>query len=41
MALPYAAVLLRGVGKMAQPSERQMVEDLAGRLSIEKVVWLD
>jgi hypothetical protein len=38
---PYAAVLLRGVGKMAQPSERQMVEDLAGRLSIEKVVWLD
>jgi hypothetical protein len=38
---PYAAVLLRGVGKMAQPSERRMVEDLAGRLGIEKVVWLD
>jgi hypothetical protein len=38
---PYAAVLLRGVGKMAQPSERRMVEDLAGRLGIEKVVWLE
>jgi hypothetical protein len=38
---PFAIVLLRGVGKMAQPSERRMVEDLAARLSIEKVVWLD
>jgi hypothetical protein len=38
---PFAVVLLRGVGRMAQPSERRMVEDLAGRLGIEKVVWLE
>jgi hypothetical protein len=38
---PYAAVLLRSVGKMAQPSEQRMVEDLASRLGIEKVVWFD
>ena len=38
---PYAAVLLRGVGKMAQPDERALVEDLAKRLEIERVVWPD
>ena len=38
---PYAAILSRGVGKMAQPNERALVQDLATRLGIEKVVWMD
>ena len=38
---PYAAILSRGVGKMAQPSERALVEDFAKRLGIERIVWLD
>lgn len=38
---PYAAVLSRGVGKMAQPYERSLVSDLAKRLGIKKIVWTD
>ena len=38
---PYAAVLLRSVGKMAQPNERALVQDMAKRLGIEHVLWPD
>lgn len=41
MGKPFAAVLSRPVGKMAQPNERQLVEDLGKRLGIEKIVWMD
>lgn len=37
----FAAVLFRPVGKMAQPSERAIVEALAKDLGIERIVWAD
>jgi hypothetical protein len=38
---PHAVVLFRATGKMAQPSERKLVEDLRKRLGIEKIIWVD
>jgi hypothetical protein len=39
MGEPHAAVLVRAVGKMAQPTERAMVEALAVKIGIAKVIW--
>lgn len=37
---PYAAVLLE-TGKTGDPAMRRMVTDVAGRLGIERLEWLD
>lgn len=39
-ARPFAAVLMWSVGKYAEPSVRAMVEDAAGKLKVERLVWL-
>ena len=41
MGKPYAVVLSRAVGKMAQASERELVQNLAKKLEIECVIWRD
>jgi hypothetical protein len=40
-ARPYGVVLLNSAHTLAQPRLREMVEDIARRLEIERVVWLD
>lgn len=36
---PHAAVLLKPTGKLAQPSERAVVNHIATRLGIERLIW--
>lgn len=40
-ARPYGVVLLNAAQTLAEPRLREMVEDIAKRLGIERVVWLD
>jgi len=40
-ARPYAAVLVRAVGKYADASTRAMVQDAANKLLVERLLWLD
>lgn len=39
-ATPYAAVLFSAAGQFAEVAFREMVEDAATKLDIERVVWL-
>jgi len=39
-ARPFAAVLMWSVGKFAEPRIREMVQDAADKLKIERLVWL-
>jgi hypothetical protein len=36
---PFGAVLIKPSGKLAQPSERAVVDHLASKLGIQKLVW--
>ncbi len=36
---PYAAVLIKPSGKLAQPSERAVVEHIASALGIQNLLW--
>jgi hypothetical protein len=38
---PFAAVLVRSVGRYREDSARRMVENAATKLGIERVVWLE
>jgi hypothetical protein len=38
-SVPYGAVLLRAVGKFAEPSVREMIEDAARGLRIQRLAW--
>jgi hypothetical protein len=40
-ARPFAAVLMWSAGKFGEPSVRDMVQDAADKLTIERLVWLD
>ncbi len=37
---PYAAVLMSAAGKFDQPATRDMVQDAARKLGIERLIWL-
>lgn len=39
-ARPFAAVLMWSVGRYAESGVRDMVQDAAGKLKIERLVWL-
>lgn len=38
---PFAAVLMRAIGKYAEPKVRRMVEAAAKKLAVQRVVWLE
>lgn len=38
---PFAALLLRAVGRYREDTTRRMVEDAATKLLVERVVWLE
>jgi hypothetical protein len=40
-ATPYGVVLVRPVGRLKQSTERRLILDLATRLDIQKLEWVD
>jgi hypothetical protein len=38
---PFGAVLSQASGRFNEPHTRALVEDAAGKLGVERVVWLD
>jgi hypothetical protein len=38
---PFAAVLVRAIGRYREDNARQLVEDAATKLTVERVVWLE
>lgn len=40
-AKPFAAVLMRAIGKYAEPRVRRMIEAAARKLAVRRVVWLE
>jgi hypothetical protein len=40
-ARPYAAILIGAVGKYADPDTRNMVQDAANKLRVERLLWLE